>query len=122
MAEHTASIDLQSKFLSQFLNNPGEAADRKYLVDGYLLTIITLGTCICCGHGFIDETNTNWAISNRNATKQAQYDAQCFEDKAIWATEGAVLTNKGGIVQQECRHNKPKYEQMVIHCHSNEFG
>jgi hypothetical protein len=121
-AQRTAAVELQAEFSSQFLNIRGAEADRKYLVDGYRPTIPGLSNCISCGHGFCDEPNTNREKTIANQQKKLQYDAQAAADTARWNNGEQVMSNRNEVMQPYRKRPQPTYEQLIVHCHCDEFA
>lgn len=90
-ARHTATTELQSKFSSQFVSVNADEADRKYLENGYKSVPGSgLGDCICCGHGYTDEPNSNIAAGQDNTNKRAAHEAEIASDEQTWADGGTV--------------------------------
>ena len=116
-ALHMASTEAQSKLSSQFVSVSTQEAERKYLQNGYLPTDVADRLCICCGHGYTDEPNTNITDARDNELSRGQWERQVSEDRATQAAGGTVLTNRGQPMAEGRQRPEPSYKNLIRHCH-----
>ena len=116
-ALHTASSDLQSKLSSQFVSVSQEESEQKYLQSGHLPTDMNDCTCICCGHKYTDEPDSNRLSARSNAALRGQWERQIAEDEAIRSAGGQVLTTRGTVMAVGRQRPEPSYKPLTLKCH-----